>query len=135
MELRIENRESSKPERLQYVSSASQLEVFKRAFVVSLEIHKETLQFPKIEEYSLSNQLRRASKSICANLAEGFAKQKDSTAEFGRFISMAIGSCAEMEVWILYCEQLGYVDSDRCSKWQNEYDVILRMLRKLRQSL
>ena len=66
------------------------LEVFKRAYLVSLEIHKATLEFPQIEQYALADQLRRSSKGICANVAEGFGKQSHSVAEFMRFIHMAI---------------------------------------------
>ena len=52
-----------------------ELEVFKRAYGVSLEIHKASLAFPKIEQYALADQIRRASKSICANIAEGLPNQ------------------------------------------------------------
>ena len=47
---------------------------------------------PMIEQQALGDQMRRASKSICANIAEGFGRQKRSKAEFKRFLSMAIGS-------------------------------------------
>ena len=50
------------------VSSFEDLEVFQRAYRVSLELHRESLRFPKIEQYALADQLRRASKSICATL-------------------------------------------------------------------
>ncbi|CAH2403446.1 four helix bundle protein [Mesorhizobium escarrei] len=53
-----------------------------------------------MEQYALADQLRRSSKAICANLAEGFAKQTHSKPEFARFISMAIGSCSEVETRI-----------------------------------
>ena len=70
------------------------LEVFQRAYKLSLEIHRETLKMPQIEQYALADQMRRASKSICVNLAEGFAKQAYSVVEFKRFIQMSIGSAA-----------------------------------------
>ncbi|WP_320232852.1 four helix bundle protein [Mesorhizobium montanum] len=92
-----------------FVGRARELEVYKRAYVVSLEIHKATLAFPKIEQYALADQLRRSSKAICANLAEGFAKQPHSKAEFARFISMAMGSCSEVETWISYAFDLEYI--------------------------
>src|SRR6476661_6778823 len=50
------------------------LEVFRRAYRLSLEIHRSSLALPRIEQFALADQLRRSSKSICANLAEGFAK-------------------------------------------------------------
>ena len=61
------------------------LEVFKRSYRISLEIHRMTLELPRIEQYGLADQLRRASKSIPVNLAEGHGKRR-SQAEFGRYI-------------------------------------------------
>ena len=58
-----------------------ELDVFQRAYKVSLEIHRFTLTMPQIEQFDLASQIRRASKSICANLAEGFGKQSRSKAE------------------------------------------------------
>ena len=79
------------------------LEVFKRAYRVSLDIHRASLQFPSIEQYALGDQIRRCSKGICANIAEGFGKSHRSTAELQRFLSMAVGSADEMRVWLRYC--------------------------------
>ena len=50
-------------------------------------VHRASLDFPAIEQRALADQVRRASKSICANLAEGFGKQAASPAEFRRFLS------------------------------------------------
>src|SRR5437764_7441219 len=51
------------------------LDVFRRAYRVSLEVHRRSLEFPRIEQWALADQIRRASKSICANLVEGFGRQ------------------------------------------------------------
>jgi four helix bundle protein len=83
--------------------SFEDLAVFKLAYRLSLEIHRASLDFPAIEQRALAEQIRRASKSICANLAEGFGKQAASPAEFKRFLAMAIGSADEMRVWTRYC--------------------------------
>ena len=83
------------------------LEVFGRAYRLSLEVHRASLEFPRIEQFALADQIRRASKSICANIAEGFGKQRQSRTEFHRFVSMAIGSADEMQVWTLYARDLG----------------------------
>jgi len=72
-------------------NSFEELEVFQRAYKLSLEIHRLSLEFPKREQYGLGEQIRRASKSICANIAEGFAKQSFSVQEFKRYISIAVG--------------------------------------------
>lgn len=103
------------------------LKVFQRAYKVSLEIHQASLDFPKIEQYALGDQVRRASKSICANLAEGFARQR-TKADLNRFLSMAIGSADEMRVWLRYCYDLKYVDEQDWQRWRNEYEEIAKML-------
>jgi four helix bundle protein len=110
------------------------LEVFQRAYKLSLEIHRASLTMPAIEQYALADQLRRASKSICVNLAEGFAKQSYSTAEFKRFLQMSIGSADEMRVWTRYCHDLGYVDQATWLRWRDEYQEIAKMLQGLYRS-
>jgi four helix bundle protein len=113
--------------------SFEHLEVFKRAYRISLDIHRASLRFPDIEQYGLADQIRRASKSICANLAEGFGKQSHSKAEFRRFIGMALGSADEMRMWVRYCLDLGYVDEATWMLWRDEYQIIAKMLQTLRR--
>ena len=84
------------------------LEVYRKAYEAALEIHRLTLTFPSIERYELASQLRRATKSIAANLAEGMGKQS-SNAEVRRFLNMALGSCDETRVWLEFSKDLGYV--------------------------
>ena len=110
------------------VSSFEDLEVFRRAYQVSLEMHKESLGFPKIEQFAMADQIRRASKSICANIAEGFSKQRRSSAEYRRYLLMAIGSADEMRVWIRYCLDLNYIDQATSMRWRDEYIAIAKML-------
>ena len=109
------------------------LAVFKRAYAVSLDVHRASLRFPQIEQYALADQIRRASKSVCANVAEGFGKQSHSVAEFQRYLSIAIGSSDEMRIWIRYCVDLGYIDSAVGEQWRNEYQEISKMLQGLRR--
>ncbi|MCB2081268.1 MAG: four helix bundle protein [Hyphomicrobiales bacterium] len=111
-----------------FIRSAKELDVYKSAYAISLEIHTASLSFPKEEQYALAGQMRRASKSICANIAEGFAKQKYSPAEFRRFLQMAIGSSEEMQVWIDYCVDLNYISTETHTSWQEVYDLITRKL-------
>ena len=117
-------------------SSFENLDVFRRAYRISLDLHHASLQFPKIEQFhGVADQIRRASKSICANMAEGFGKQRRSGAEFKRYLLMAIGSADEMQVWAMYCADLGYVDRDVSERWRDEYRQIARMLQGLYASL
>ena len=113
------------------VVSFEDLEVFQRAYRMSLEIHQESLKFPPIEQRVLGDQLRRASKSICANVAEGYGRQKRSKAEFRRFLQMAIGSSDEIRVWVRYALDLGYIDEAIWRRWRDEYQMISRMLHTL----
>jgi four helix bundle protein len=113
-----------------------ELDVFQRAYKVSLEVHRFTLSMPQIEQRILADQLRRASKSICANLAEGFGKQSLSKTEFRRFVlMMSIGSADEMRVWLRYCLDLGYLDSQRWEHWRDEYEQVAKMLQGLSKGL
>ena len=117
------------------VDAFEKLEVFQRAYRISLEVHQASLRFPAIEQRSLADQIRRASKSVCANLAEGFAKQSLSKAEFGRFIMMSVGSSDEMRVWLRYCHDLGYIDRPTWERWRNEYREIAKMLQSLHRTV
>src|ERR1700730_9828084 len=74
------------------VATLEDLEVFQRAYRISLDLHRASLAFPTIEQHGLADQIRRASKSICGNIDEGFGKRRRSTAEFKRYLLMAIGS-------------------------------------------
>ena len=112
-----------------------ELDVFKQAYRISLEVHQASLGFPKMEQYALADQLRRASKSICANLAEGFGKQSQSKAEFKRFILMSMGSSDEVRVWDRYCLDLGYINKEQWKHWSDEYQQIAKMLQGLSKSL
>ena len=115
----------------EWVERFEDLEVFRRAYRLSLEVHRVSLEFSRIEQFALADQVRRASKSICANLAEGFGRQRLSRPEFGRFLMMAIGSADEMQVWTMYCRDLGYIGPEVAERWQGEYREIARMLQGL----
>ena len=90
-----------------------------------------SLKLPRIEQQALGDQIRRASESICANVAEGYGRQKRSKAEFKRFLAMAIGSSDEMRVWARYALDLGYIDEPTWRNWRDEYQIIARMLQSL----
>ena len=113
------------------VVSFEDLEVFQRAYRLSLDIHRASLTFPATEQRALADQIRRASKSICVNIAEGYGRQKRSKAEFKRFVQVAIGSSDEMRVWVRYALGLGYVEEPTWRRWRDEYQTIVRMLQSL----
>jgi four helix bundle protein len=110
------------------------LEVFRRAYRISLAIHRASLELSRTEQFALADQLRRASKSICANLVEGFARQSQSAAEYRRYLTVAIGSSDETQLWLRYCIDLGYIEEVTGRGWVADYVEISKMLRGLHAS-
>ena len=110
------------------IKSFKELDFYQLAFEQSLVIHKLAENFPKSELFALSSQIRRSSKSICANIAEGFEKQRQSKTEFKRFLFMAVGSAAEVLVWLDYCVALNYIKQNDFDELQKEYVRIKSML-------
>ena|SRR5579884_530726 len=113
------------------IERVEDLDVFRRAYRLSLELHKASLEFPRIEQFALADQLRRASKSICANLVEGFARQSGSAAEYRRYLMVAIGSSDEVRLWLRYCVDLGYIEEVMGRRWMADYVEISKMLQGL----
>ena len=83
----------------------------------------------------MGDQIRRSSKSIVANLAEGFGKQGYSKGEFLRFIFIALGSADEVRVWLRYSMDLGYISETDWQRWRDQYEEIAKMLHGLAKSL
>ncbi|EKR75287.1 four helix bundle protein [Leptospira noguchii str. 1993005606] len=106
-------------------------DVFKRAYDLSLKIHKFSLSLPKFEQSDLANQLRRSSKSVCSNFAEGFAKQNFSVKEFRKYLIIALGSSDESMLWLRYCKDLGYLSESESDEWTEEYLQVSKMLARL----
>jgi four helix bundle protein len=104
------------------------LKVYRMAYALVKEIHLASLELPKTEQFGgLADQMRRASRSICANMAEGLSKVT-SPAEERRFLSIARGSCEEMRVWCQMGHDFGYWSSDTALRWRGEYSQISKML-------
>ena len=78
--------------------------------------------------------MRRASKSVCALLAEGSGRQASSDAEFRRYV-VALGSVEEAKLWCAYARDLGFIDGRGAGAWQGAYEEIGRMLRGLLRRL
>ena len=109
------------------------LDVYRKAYDVSLRLHKETLTFPKIEQTEMGSQLRRSSKSICANIAEGMGRQM-SPKDVIRFLRTALGSCDETRIWLEYSRDLEYITPTKFDELHEAYCEVGRMLNGLVQS-
>ena len=110
------------------VSHYKELQVYQKSYQAALKIHTITFDFSKHEQFALTSQIRRSSKSICANIAEGFAKSHSSPAEFKRFLSIAMGSNNEVQVWLEFCKDLEYIDAEDFARLCPEYEEIGKML-------
>ena len=113
------------------INDYTDLIVYQKAYRISLEIHRASLEFPRHEQWELASQMRRASKSVCANIAEGYGKQNISKAEFKRYLLMALGSADEARLWCQYCIDLGYIARETGVDWQKTYRDIAKMLNGL----
>lgn len=87
------------------------LKVWKKAVELSIDIYKMTNSFPKEEIFGLTNQTRRCSVSIASNIAEGAARYSKS--KFKHFLSIAIGSVAELKTQLIISNEIGYMSSDK----------------------
>jgi four helix bundle protein len=109
------------------------LEVWQLAMAFAKQIYLVTTSFPSDERFGLINQMRRASVSVPSNIAEGHARS--STKEFQRYISIAMGSVAELETQTLLSEDLGFLSNDQQQLLMQSLDQIGKMLRGLHRSL
>jgi four helix bundle protein len=92
------------------LKSYKDLIVWQKAYQLTLLVYKETENFPKSELFGLTSQLRRASVSIASNIAEGY--QRQHSGEYVQFLSIAFGSCAEVETQLLLSKDLHYLSDD-----------------------
>lgn len=105
------------------------LELYQSSYTLMLRVHKLTLSFPKIEQYGgIADQLRRSSKSIVANLVEGYAKQRFYKDEFKRMLVYSIGSTDETILWIRVSRDLGYIDKNLSNQLIDEYKILVKRL-------
>lgn len=118
---------SYQPEK--WMQAFRQLRVWQRAHELTLEIYRLTARFPKEETYALTSQVKRAASSIGANIAEGCGRGSD--ADFGRFLSMALGSASELENHLQLALDLKCLSTTDYQELNNATTEIKRMLASL----
>ena len=109
------------------------LRVWAKAHDLTLALYQKTRAFPKEEMYGLTNQLRRASASVGANIAEGCGRRSD--AEMRRFVQIARGSANEVEYHLLLAKDLNFLTTEEHKDLEARVLEIQRMLAALVQSL
>ena len=91
-----------------------------------MRLHEITRTFPEIERYDITSQIRRCSKSVPTNIAEGYGRR--SKEEFRRFLKISLGSCNELQVHLDFCKDLKYIKEEIYNELSKENDEIGRML-------
>jgi four helix bundle protein len=109
------------------INSVRQLEVYKLAFESAIEIFEISKNFPKEETYSLTDQVRRASRSVCTNLSEGWRKRRYK-AVFVNKLSDAGQEAAETQVWLEFALASKYIDRKTFERLDEKYEHIFAML-------
>ena len=102
------------------------LNVWRKAHELTLEVYKVTARFPREERYALTSQIKRAASSIGANIAEGCARGSD--ADFTRFLFIAMGSANELENHLELARDLGFLCQTDYGDLQNRLVEVKRML-------
>ncbi len=109
------------------IQSHRELDVYKIAFEASMDIFHSSKKFPAEERYSLTDQIRRSSRSICANLAEAWRKRRYEGAFINK-LSDAEAEAAETQVWLEFAVKCEYLDVNTARKLYRAYDQILGKL-------
>ncbi len=104
-----------------------ELDVYKMAMGAAIELFEMSKGFPADERYSLTDQVRRSSRSVCANIAEAWRKRRYPNA-FVAKLSDAEGEAAETEVWLEMAVRCGYLDATKAAELEGEYEHILGKL-------
>lgn len=107
--------------------SYKEMIVYKHAYQLALDIFIITKNFPQDERYLLVSQIRRSSRSICANIAEAYRKRRYPK-HFISKLSDADSEASETLIWLDFSNDLGYIDKNQHTKLTNRYIVVGRML-------
>jgi four helix bundle protein len=109
------------------ITRHTELTVYKRAFEAATGVFELTKAFPKEERYSLTDQIRRSCRSVCANMAEAWRKRRYRAA-FVSKLNDAEAEAAETQTWLQFAVECEYLDRDDAASLYKEYDEVLAML-------
>ena len=113
--------------RRRQIRSYRDLDVFNLGYVLAMEIFRVSARFPKEERYALTDQIRRSSRAICSNIAEGFAKRRHE-AVFKNALNNALGEAEETKVWLDFALDCHYISEQEHQRLIIGYDQTSAML-------
>jgi four helix bundle protein len=103
------------------------LKVFQLAYKLAMEIFEASKSFPKEEKYSLTDQIRRSSRSVAANIGEGFRKRQYPRMFLSK-LADADGEATETQVWLDFSRDCEYLSIEKCVALTNGYEEVGKML-------
>jgi four helix bundle protein len=109
------------------IKSHRDLDVHKLAFKASMDIFEFSKTFPREETYSLTDQIRRSSRSVCANIAEAWRKRRYEGA-FVSKLSDAEAEAAETQVWLEFAAKCNYISHEQFESYYQTYEFVLGKL-------
>ena len=112
---------------IEKIKTHKDLKVYQLSFESGMMIYHISKTFPKEEVYSLTDQIRRSSRSVSGNLAEAFRKRKYPKSFISK-LTDSEGEAAETRVWLDYALKCGYIDIQKHSELFDKYDHIISML-------
>ena len=112
---------------MERIRSHMELDVYKMSFNASMQLFEISKAFPREEQYSLTDQIRRSSRSVCANISEAFRKRKYPKS-FVSKLSDAEAEAAETQTWLDFALKCGYIDLKTYKILNKEYDYIIGKL-------
>lgn len=121
---------SKTPKARRVIKSYRDLNVNQVAYSLAMEVFQTTKKFPREELYSLTDQLRKASRSVAANIVEGWVKSKYESV-FKHHLLDSIGSCGETRAWLDFALDCKYIPADVHKSLADKYDKVSRMLHGL----
>ena len=107
--------------------------VYRRAFKAAMAIFQLTKEFPSEERYSLVDQIRRASRSVCSNLSEAWRKRR-YIAVFKNKMTDSMQEASETQCWLEFCLACQYIDQEAFDKLDDEYEQIIAMLNSVERN-
>jgi len=109
------------------IRNFKELSVYRNAMDAAMEIFQVTKQFPSEEKYSMVDQIRRSSRSVCANIAEAWRKRRYE-ASFVAKLSDAESEASETQVWLEFANRCHYLNSLTTEKLDDAYDHVVAQL-------
>lgn len=109
------------------INNYKELEVYKIAFKMAMNIYNDTKEFPIDEKYSLVDQIRRSSRSVCANVSEAF-RTRQYKKHFISKLVIASSEASETQTWLDFSFSCGYINEEKYSRYFDHYDHIIAMI-------